>query len=266
MKTSLPSRSPIGAAVTVIALLALPALLPAPVEAGVVYTAGYNAGETPQQYELSNDWATTGLRQDYRYSLSEPFGLHAVLGVRGRTIDNFFTSISVDDVIVSSSDPGATRTVISFGGDLIGDLLGAGNGAVILDVSIRAQGEARAARGFAFTTNDGSRVATRVEVSADVPLGVPLHVTAQMELRASALIGNQVLLDFANSFDFDPAAVFGVGAGVSVNSASWGLVDNRLAAALAEPGTFAAFAIGLAGLGAARRSACRHSTRRANST
>ena len=74
-----------------------------------------------------------------------------------------------------------------------------------------------------------------------------------MELRASALIGNRLVLDFANSFDFDPAAVFGLGPDFTVNSASWGLVDNRLAAAVPKPGVFALLGLGLIGTGAARR-------------
>ena len=223
-------------------------LLPAAAHAGVIYKAGPDEGPVSQEYELSQGWNTTALRQNYYYSRSDAFGLHSMLGLQGRILDNFFTSIAVDDVIVRSKT-GSTRELITFGGDLTGEFLGVGNGTTIVTLFIGGYGEGTASTGISADTNGPSNVDGHVEISASVPVGVPFRVAALMELRGSALVGNRLVLDFADSFLFNSAAVFGVGSGVTVNSESWGLVNNSLVAAVPEPEIYTMMGLGLGMLG-----------------
>jgi hypothetical protein len=201
--------------------------------ADIIYRAGNNSGPTPQEYFLETDrFANPDYPSGYQLtSRADAGGLYSKMGVKGTGLDNFFTSIDVNDLVFSSSNSNASGAWVRGGGNLSGGFSAPnGNGTAILSLYLNGAGD-----GLAFSTNDGETIDQGVFVDAWVPFDTPVRFTAILELRMSSLPWNISWAIFDDSFEFDPLRVFDLPAGVTVNSASWGIVNNRLVSAVPEP-------------------------------
>lgn len=194
--------------------------------ANVIYRAGLNTGATPQTYEANQGWNSAQFTQIIQRSDAGPLGLESTLGVQATTIDNFYTGIEVRDVVVSSTDPAATHAEISFGASVTGSFTGVGNATAILGLGVSGLGVLLQQGGTNFKSSDGDVTIVPVYLAATVPVDTPFTVVALLELRASSLFGNRMVLDF--DVEFDLPSVFLLPEGVSVDSPSWGLVNNSL--------------------------------------
>ena len=225
------------------------------------------------------------------------------IGLGVRVVDKFTgtspeagADIDITDLVFSALAPtGETQAWVGYGGLLEGGVHfgGSGNATGVLQVSARLLGagvSSAVAAAYDATFAKAREAGTarplptgpvvvheQLEGSALVELGRPVRFSASMFLRAGGdsafgfYGGGTIQALFDNSFEFDPNAFFDLPAGITANSPSLGLVDNRLVgftddpatppAAVPEPGSAALFALGLFGLAWSRRR--RHAPHRA---
>ena len=183
--------------------------------------------------------------------------------------------------------PGATEALIDFGGALSGTvtLSGRGNatGTVVASATISGPGlivDDLHPDSYTFSKSwakprdpdtlqydDGPfsfSISEFVGGSVRVRLGTPVKFSAALELRGGgasyySFFGEGIFnADFSNSLEFNPDAFFTLPEGITVNSASLGIVDNRLVGfdstlAVPEPGSVALVLTGLALVGVSSR-------------
>ena len=288
-----PGRRTVLARLTTGALLALASSLAAavPYDAFVGTLSGRGLGErvdfpfVAEVEEITVTSPATGANRN-TYARSSSVGM----GVR--VIDNFTGSspeagagILIDDLVFSAFAPGSTtHALVGFGGHLEGVVrfAGTGNatGSLVASVSMTGAGVSGAISGgysasFSKAREPGTGrplptapviVDEFVEGRALVELGTVVSLRAGLFLRgggdsAFGSFGPGIFSGlFDDSFDFDPNTFFDLPAGITANSASLGLVNNRLvafaddpAATVPEPATAVLLAAGLAGLSRARR-------------
>jgi hypothetical protein len=199
------------------------------VSANVTYSARYNSGDTPQSffYETPqfSDPAYPSGHQIQAYA--NPTGVGELLTVKGTNIDNVFSSILVDDVIFTSTDPSKASTTVTFSALFSGSASSTNSGgAAHAYGTVRLNGVTSASAFFMFP--DASGIFTTVSVTTTVPIGSPVTIYALLDLAAGAPSYHTTSIDFMHSLSFDAGSVFALEDGVTANSASWGLVDNRL--------------------------------------
>ncbi len=276
--------------------LASPAAVALPFTAAVGILSGRGPGETVEfpavaeaEQILVTQPGTGATRNMYARASS--------LGLGVRVIDEFTATvpeaeaiIDIPDLVFSSLFPTVeTHAVVGFGGLLDGVVTFGGTGnaggvlvvsATLLGTGVSAASPASYNATFAKDREAGTArplptgpvvVHEQLTGSAQVELGRPVQFAASMFLRAGGdsafgFFGPGVISAlFDNSFEFDPLAFFDLPDGITANSASLGLVDNRLIAfagpvSAAAPGPAALLCLGLVVLawaGGRRPSACR---------
>lgn len=246
--------------------LGLAALLLTPGAAhAVLYRAGDSAGSGAQTWQFNRgddpDFSFVSARLG-----SGPEGLHGFVTLRRAQYTpqpKPVAEIVIDDVIVSGS---GDFTTIQFGGTLSGGFSGVGNGSANLLLAITGSGVTQPPLTFSpvetfdFSSFDHPEaVEEPLYITRRVPVGRPFAVRAQLTVAAISFAGDSTFTtDFANSFLFDPESVFVLEPDFTVNSASWGLVNNALISALPTPAATPLFAasIGAMLLLLRRRAAC----------
>jgi len=224
------------------------------VSATMIYTARYNSGTTPQSffYETEKFSDPTYPTGHQIRSIVDQQGIRSLLTVKGTNIDNVISSILVDDVIFTSTDPNMTSTIATFDALFNGSAWSTNSGGGAHADGALSMGGAWSYEYFNFP--DISNVSTPMSVTASVPIGVPVTVYARLDLKAAAPLYHTTAIDFMNSLSFDANSVFTLENGVSVNSASWGLIENRLGSVpVPEPSTAWLLGGGILGFVVARR-------------
>ena len=285
---SFVGRAALGIALALAANLAC--ALPYTTAVGTLSGRNAAAGRTvdfPQVAESEENVIT----QDFTGANRRTYARSSSLGLGVRVIDNFTAtvpeaeaSIGVNDIIFTLLNPtGATHALVGFGGLLDGVVSfgGTGNAVGSLQVSASLDGPGvtllaaagyNAAFGKDREPGTGRPLPTPsvvvhefVNGSAMVPIGTPVSFSASMFLRgggdsAFGFFGPGLFSGlFDNSFQFNPTAFFDLPDGVTANSPSLGLVDNRLVAfaddpgppvsgTVPEPGSAALLGLGLLGL------------------
>ena len=219
--------------------------------ADVIYTARYNSGPTPQSFfyetpQFSDPAYPSGHQIQ---AFADPLGVGSLLTVKGTTIDNVFSSIEVNDVMFTSADPSKTSATVTINALFSGSALSTTSSGAHATASLRLNGVTSSA---IFQYPDSSSIITTVAVTATVPIGSPVTIYALLDLAATAPSYNITTLDFLHSFSFDANSVFALEDGVTANSVSWGLVNNRLSA-VPVPATVWLFGSGILGLLAVMR-------------
>lgn len=298
----LPTSRPRRLAPSVIARAAFGALLAfaAGVAGALPYTAsvgilsGRGATETvdypnvAEVEELKVTQSTVGAtRNTYARASAIGLGVRAVDKFTG-TSPEAEAIMDITDLVFSALGPTTeTHALVGYGGLLEGQVTfgGTGNATGVLQVSalLRGTGVSGATvAGYNATFAKDREAGTgrplptgpvvvheALSGSALVELGRPVGFRASMFLRgggdsAFGFYGPGILNAlFDNSFAFDPEAFFALPEGITANSASLGLVDNRLVdfiddpvtppAPVPEPGSAALLAAGLLGLAWRRR-------------
>jgi hypothetical protein len=197
--------------------------------ANVTYSARYNSGGTPQTFFYETpQFADPNYPSGHQIqAYANPLGVGSLLTVKGTNIDNVFSSILVDDVIFTSTDPNKISTTVTFSALFSGSASSTNSGgAAHAYGTLHLNGAVSPSAFFMFP--DSSGIFTTVSVTTTVPVGSPVTIYALLDLAAGAPSYHTTSIDFMHSLSFDAASVFDLEAGVTANSASWGLVDNRL--------------------------------------
>ena len=262
--SALPCRAALGAALALAANLAC--ALPYTTSVGTISGRNVAAGQSvdfPQIAESEEVRVTqpsTGANRNMYARASS-------LGLGTRVIDNYTGTkplaeaiIDIPDLVFSLLSPtGATHVPVGFSGLLEGVVTFEGTGNVVggLQVSATLLGtgvsssnpatynaefrkDREAGTGRPLPTGPAV-VHEQLEGSALVELGRPIRFRASMLLGGSGdsafgTFGGGVFSGlFDNSFEFDPNAFFDLPDGVTANSPSLGLVDNRLVAFADNP-------------------------------
>ncbi len=194
------------------------------------------------------------------------FMLGGKVSVTGGSITNFATAaFQTTDVVFScDSTPNGPVNAICLADppqfaeasiflDVGGSFSGGGNGSV----RVGAQLGSYVNQFFGlYGSNEGPEFSERLKSPPTiVPLDQPIIFRTDFEIRAAARPSVDQTVDFSNSIDFNPARVFDLPEGITVNSESWGLVNNQLQfyfnnspTVVPEPTTGMLLMVGLLGL------------------
>lgn len=209
--------------------------------AAIIYNAGFQSpGPNPQTYFAEDpSFSDTNAASGKQLSASAGvIGLQAKVGLKGGFVENFMSSIRVDDLIFTSNDPNKTTTIVTF----TARFKGTAPGSPPFNYSPNAQLSLNNIQGPTVVLGSpGLSINEILSVTAEVGLNSPVSASAQMEMRLAAPIFQIGFLVFDDSLDFFPNEVFVLEPGVTVNSASWGLVNNQLP--VPEPSSLFVFAV-----------------------
>lgn len=199
-------------------------------QAGIIYKAGFTGpSSSPQIYQAESPTFEAGQGRKL-FASADRLALRAQAIVRRDSIDNFDARMAVDDLIFSSDNPGQTSTTATLRVRFAG----------LARETQFANWSPNATLAFAggnvrtFMKAPDSQIDNILDVTMTIPLEQQIAASAVMEMRIGGPVGGPPFanwfgeLDFLDSLSFFADQVFLLEPGVTVNSASWGLVNNRL--------------------------------------
>lgn len=178
------------------------------------------------------------LRGKQLFASSGVLGLRASVGVRSDSVRNFFAGISITDLIFTSVDPSQVSTSVTARMAFSGEVSGSPGIAYSPSGTLSFNGVVDCR----FLTQPDSSINDILEVTTEVPLNTTVRLAANLGMTIATNLGEFGFLAFADSLDFIPNEVFLLEDGITVDSASWGLVSNQLSVPL--PGLLSLLTVG----------------------